>query len=181
MASARSTITMDCKHCHRTCDITTIYQITILKYCPYCGVSQIPIIPPSKGVIHLPVDTPVTDFLNIKDKFLDENLPKISGYLKSVMNDYMHKKMIDSAVAYYKRVKEFAYTPDGTGRVLGMSEIKDTLIRMYNRYYNAHRGNMIPSSVRIDPDPEFKNFKYRLENFVMNDLNIVKSDIDKSN
>jgi hypothetical protein len=139
-----------------------MHPIAILTYCPYCGASQIPVIPLSKGVVYLPIDTPVTDFLSIKDKFLDENLPKISVYLKSVMNNYMHNEMIKNAVSYYKEINGFTIIPDRTGRVLGMSEIKDILKKMYNRYYNAHSRSMIPKDLRVDPDPKFLNFKYRI-------------------
>jgi len=142
---------MDCKHCHRACDITTIYPIDTLRYCPYCQGSQLvppprAVPPPPRAVIHLPVDTPVTDFLSIKDKFLEKNLPRISGYLKSAMNNYMHNKMIENAVFYYKIKNEFGFAHDRAGRVIVMSEVKDILIKMYNRYFNAYRENMIPAS-----------------------------------
>jgi|688.fasta_scaffold1785972_1 hypothetical protein len=77
--------------------------------------------------------------------------------------------MIDNAISYYK-IKN-GYTSNE------MSKVKDILIKMYNRYYNAHYRGMVPPALRKDPDPDHSNFKYRLENFVMKDLDIVKSDI----
>jgi len=59
--------------------------------------------------------------------------------------------MIDNAISYYK-IKN-GYTPN----------------------------KMIPKDLRKNLDPDHYNFKYRLENFVMKDLDKMNSDVDKTN
>jgi hypothetical protein len=39
----------------------------------------------------------------------------------------------------------------------------------------------MPKELRKNPDYDNFNFNYRLENFVMKDLDMVKSDVDKLN
>jgi hypothetical protein len=162
---------INCSKCHKTCDI--IIEITdSINFCPYCGKD------PIEDLIK---DLPVDNFLLVGRRFLENNLPKQkSDYLKTVLNDdYMHNQIIKKAATFYRTTLLLKY---GSAAIpvkkVSMDDIRIILRKIYNRYYNAHKNNMMPPYLRKMPDTEHYNFNFRLDNFVMKDLDVTNPAID---
>ena len=113
-------------------------------------------------------------YLEEKDHIL-RDLGHIKPYLDAVLDNELHQKLLRRALTlrlFRVRMVD-GKTPDPT-----FEELKPNLLKMYRRYYKVHRSGQMPDgAVRINPDPEYKNFYNRMK-LVMKDFDSM-TELDK--
>jgi hypothetical protein len=97
-------------------------------------------------------------YLREKDHILAELGPKLP-YLNIVLDNELHKKLLRRANTF--RLLHVRVVNGEMPRAT-LEELKPSLLKLYRRYYNVHKSGQMPAGeVRINPDPEYKNFYNR--------------------
>jgi hypothetical protein len=146
-----------CKKCHQE------IKFESANFCSNCGTK---------------VDKPSYDesieasrFPEIREQFLQRYLPDIKVYLNSVLNEDLHKKILQTAASWTTWC--WAHRPDTPRRKPRVDEVKKDLIKIYRRYYNVHKKGLMPiGTIRLMPDPTYQNFKNRMK-IVSKDSDII--------
>ena len=98
------------------------------------------------------------EYLREKDDILAELGHRLS-YLNSVLDNELHKKLLRRANTF--RLLHVRVVNGEMPRAT-LEELKPSLLKLYRRYYNVHKSGQMPAGeVRINPDPEYKNFYNR--------------------
>jgi len=142
------------------------------KKCPKCNAVNVRYVDEN---IELNSD----DYLKVKNNFIHYNLLNIEKFLIYRIDDSLHKKIFNIAHLYYITwIKNFARVSGREIPNMSLTDLKDTLKKIYIRYYNVYtKGLMPPGKVRIDPDLTGQNFKNRMA-LVMKDMDIYIPDLD---